>query len=501
MSSRYAAVDLGSNSFHMIIARLEHGELRVIDRVREMVRLAEGVDKKGRLDEDVRERALDCLSRFRQLLESLPDQNVRAVATQSFRKLKHPGKFLQTVESTLGYPVEIIGGREEARLVYQGVAANSSLSQQNRLIVDIGGGSTEFAIGNGNTLLQAESLQYGCVVATANYFSDGRLNKRNFKKAINAVRRDLLDIIRPLEQEGFERSIGTSGTNRALLSIAQALGYTDHVLTAEALKQIYKLMRKFEHINVLDIPGLSERRRPVIAGGLAILMAVFESLPIESMQVSRAALREGLLDNMLDRLSSKDPRVGTIKAFAIRNNIENAQAQRVQRCTEQLLRQVSSVWSLNAVQQQLLLWAAYVHEAGLSIAHSSYQHHTAYMLENSDMPGFSQLDQRFMTTLARYHRRHIGAEWHDGLPERLHQNAAWALALLRLSVIFNRSRETLELDQITLASTTSQSVILDLPAEWIQQHPLTRQDLLSEQKQWSTLGLQLHIPGIDITDD
>ncbi len=494
--ANYAAVDLGSNSFHLLIARLEHGELRVLDRVREMVRLAAGVDRNGRLDPEVSERALSCLSRFQQLLRRVPKENIRAVATQSFRKLRHPGKFIHQVEQALGCDVEIIGGREEARLVYQGVNAHRAPSTEKTLVIDIGGGSTELVIGQEQKILHAESLQYGCVVVTRDFFGNGKLNKRRWLKAITNARADLHETALTFSRTGYRDAVGASGTIRAVLRICQQMQWCEQSITGEALDQLILHMIECGNIDNLKLPGLSQRRQPVIAGGVAILAALFSALDIRELRVSQAALREGLLDDMLGRIRNLDPRQITIDAFALRYQIDVDQAHRVKQTCTQLLDMSSAHWPLNNTQNNLLIWSADIHETGLAIAHSQYQKHSGYLVEASDMPGFSQLEQRFMAVLTRHHRRNIPEEWHDGLPERLHPQAAWCLALLRLAIILHRDRSNqFQHPEIHIADAHTLGLRYD--EQWARKHPLTIHDLHMEQPMWRQLNLQLQLPDED----
>lgn len=493
--STYAAIDLGSNSFHLIIVRLEHDELRVIDRVKDMVRLAGGVDKRGRLNSITRDNALASLGRFRQLLEGIPESNIRVAATQTFRKLRHPGAFLHAAEQALGAPIEIISGREEARLVYAGVYANHRLptatpAVAHRLVIDIGGGSTELALGRGRELLQAESMQYGCVVSSQEYFADGKITAKRWKKAIASVNRDLQENALRFRDTGFSEVIGASGTVRAILAIAIAQGWTDDLITPAVLHKLQHAMTAFGHVDKLDLPGLSARRRPVLAGGVAILAALMQTMQIETMAVSTAALREGLLEDMLGRLRNEDPRDHSIDAFMQRHAVDQRQSQAVASTLQHWLEQIGKDWKITAAQAKLLLFAAHVHEAGLAIAHSQYQLHSAYLLEHSDLPGFSQLEQRYLAVLARWHRRSIGAEWHDGLPERLHGAAARGLVLLRLAVIMQRNRMRQDCSNIELRNG-EQQLQLRLPPDWLAQHPLTAQDLQQEVDSIKKLGFQL----------
>lgn len=490
--SSYAAIDLGSNSFHLLIARLEHDQLRVLDRVKDMVRLVGGVDKRGRLDAQTRANALASLSRFRQLLEGIPEHQIRVAATQSFRKLRHPGQFISAAEQALGAPIEIISGREEARLVYQGVYANHPLSKHKRLVIDIGGGSTELALGRSRKLLVSESMQYGCVVSSQDYFGDGKITSKRWTKAIANVCRDMQENTLRFTETGFREVIGASGTIRAIQAIAMNMGWTEQHINSEVLQRLQQVMTAAGHIDKLDLPGLSARRRPVLAGGVAILAALFQTMHINSMTVSSAALREGLLQDLIGRLHNDDPRDSSIAAFMQRHAVDQRQSQAVASTVSYLLGLVAEPWSISSAQTKLLLFAAQVHEAGLAIANSQYQLHTAYLLQHSDLPGFSQLEQRYLAVLARWHRRSITAEWHDGLPERLHAPAARAVALLRLAVILQRNRMQMNCAQLQLRVLQNELTLM-LPSGWLTEHPLTAQDLQQEQTALGPLGITLQL--------
>ena len=317
-SETYAAVDLGSNSFHMLVARREHGELRVLDRIREMVRLGGGLDRKGNLDSLVRQNALTCLARFGQRLRGIPANNLRAVGTQTFRRLKDAQSFLLEVEDALGCPVDIIAGREEARLVYLGVSQWVAGPRQRQLVMDIGGGSTELVIGEGGEPIEMESMQFGCVSVTNRFFKNGKINARRLKKAQRAVAAELQELQTTYRNLGWQLAIGSSGTFRSAAAMCEANGWCKKGVTTQALRQLKPKALSFSTIADIDINGLSERRKPVFIGGLAIMLACFEALDINEMVVSPFALREGLLQDLLGRLEHRDPRDKAVKALMSR---------------------------------------------------------------------------------------------------------------------------------------------------------------------------------------
>jgi exopolyphosphatase/guanosine-5'-triphosphate,3'-diphosphate pyrophosphatase len=310
-----AALDLGSNSFHMVVARHVLGQLRVVDRLRETVRLAEGLDDDGGLREDVLDRALECLSRFGQRIRNIPSHCVRVVATNTVRQLRDPRVFLQPAEAALGHPIEIISGREEARLVYLGVAHASPPTGKRRLVIDIGGGSTECIIGSGLDALERESLQVGCVASTRRFFADGKLSKKRWKEALTEVTAEFQQFAGVYRQLGWDEALGSSGTNRAIGDICAAMKLTKGAVTADALPQVRDRLLAAGRIDNIDLPSLSAERRPIIAGGILVLEAAFDALGLQRMAVSKAALREGVLYDMLGRGSGADPRDTSVHAL------------------------------------------------------------------------------------------------------------------------------------------------------------------------------------------
>lgn len=326
----YAAVDLGSNSFHMVVARREHGELRVIDRIREMVRIAGGLDAVGRLDRDTHDRAVACLARFGQRLAGIPNAHIRAVGTQTFRRLQSPRPFLVVAETALGCPIDIISGREEARLVWLGARLGAATEEPARVVIDIGGGSTEIVAGREHDPALAESLQYGCVSVTRRAFPDGRITQRAWIRMREEIAEELLAVRADLRAIGWRRAIGTSGTIRALQAICAARdGETPRAITPEDLTDLRDRMLSQGHVDAVELPGLSARRQPVIAGGLVILEACMTGFGIDRLDVSPFALREGVLVDLVGRLEHRDPRETTVIAMAERFGVDRGQAERV----------------------------------------------------------------------------------------------------------------------------------------------------------------------------
>ena len=488
----YAAVDLGSNSFHLLVARREHGELRVIDRIKEMVRLGGGLDGEGNLDQAVQERAYACLARFGQRLRGIPGDNMRAVGTQTFRRMKNANTFLMIAETALGCSIDIIAGREEARLIYLGVSQGVAGSDERRLVIDIGGGSTELVIGEGVAPLEMESLQYGCVSLTRRYFGDGRITRKRFEKAKQTVLADFQELRLRYVRTGWVTAVGSSGTIRAVERICQRMTWLEKGISADALYMLRDCLLEFDTIDAVALPGLSERRHPVLIGGVAILLACFEALDLDSLQVSPYALREGVLHDLLGRLGDHDPRDTTVEAFMQRYSVDREQVRRVQDIAFTAFGKLSDMMFLRPGHRQLLGWAADLHETGLSVAHSQYHQHSGYLVENSDMTGFTRQEQMFLATLVRYHRRQIPGSYTDLLPTRLHEPLRMTLFCLRLACILCRSRDSLTLPEFRLSGSDHRITVV-FAADWAEKHPLTLSDLRQETRALAAIDVTLRI--------
>ncbi|MCE3003653.1 MAG: exopolyphosphatase [Xanthomonadaceae bacterium] len=487
-----AAVDLGSNSFHLVVARFEHGDLRVIDRVRETVRMALGLRPDGTLEPERHRKALSCLARFGQRLREFPPERVRAVATNTVRRLRSPRAFLLTAETALGQPISVVSGREEARLIYLGVAHGLPRSRERRLVVDIGGGSTEFIIGREFEALETESLQMGCVASTLRFFDDGKLTRKRWQKAQTEIEVELQQFAAAYRAVGWKESIGSSGTARALGAVNEALGHGDNVVTRAGLDEIRERLLDAAEIERIRLPGLSEDRRPVIAGGAVILDTVFRALGIERMRVCDTAMREGLLYDMVGRAAHTDPREASIEGLASRYGADRAQAGRVEATALTLFDQVAADWELDDDHRMWLAWCARVHEIGLTIAHSQHHVHGAYLVGQSDLFGFGHQEQQALAFVVRAQRRSIPLDVLNALPGRLAVPAARLAVLLRLSALLHRARAPEPLPPLALKAG-EKSLRLALPRQWLDTHPLTRADLEQERKYLGDLNLKLQV--------
>lgn len=488
-----AAVDLGSNSFHMIVARISDGNFQVVDKLREMVRLGGGLDKDRNLTPEAQERALACLERFGQRVSTLPPGSVRAVGTNTLRQVRRSSDFIKRAEQALGHPIEVIAGREEARLVYLGVAHGFATDNERRLVVDIGGGSTELIIGDGFTPRNRESLNMGCVSASRRHFPDGVISEQAMKQA---ELRGALEI-RPVKSEyrdaGWQLAVGSSGTIRAIRTVIQECGWAEsgEGITDKALKRLRNELIGAGRVDAIDLPGLSSERRPVFAGGVAVLRAVFKALNIGQMQVSDLALREGLIYEMLGRVHHEDVRDNTVRALGQRYDVDTEHAARVEATARMLFAQVAGSWDLIGREySSILAWAARLHEIGLTVAHSQHQRHGAYLITHSDMAGFTRQEQQVLGALIRGHRRKISMELFNSLPDDSVRCALQLCVLLRLAVLLHRGRSaTLRPD--ALIAVNGNQVELVFPEGWLEAQPLPSMELKQEAKYLKKAGFKL----------
>ena len=477
-----AAVDLGSNSFHMIVGELRHGQLTILDRLRETVRLAEGLSDAGDLSDDARHRAIDCLSKFGERLRDMHADNVRAAGTSTIRKAREDSKFMSEAEEALGHPIEVISGIEEARLIYNGVTHSLPLNDGMRLVVDIGGGSTELILGQGAVPGTLESLHLGCVSMTERFFPDGRITRGAFDRARVAARLELRPVKSFFRGVGTVESIGTSGTISSTENVARELGLMEsQYLTLAVVEQLIERVLEYRQISDLSLPGLSERRAQVWPGGLVILAELLAGLRIVGMRISDGALREGLLYDLLGRVQDQDARELSVQAMISRYHVDIAQSSRVSSTAMMLLEQCEAPWQLGApLFAKALSWSAQLHEIGLDISHDGFHRHGAYVAENADMPGFPQAEQRLLAFLIGSQRHQIASRSIESLPGSW-QNSALRLALiLRLAVLLNRNRSDVDLPVIRM-EVSDQVLDLSFAPAWLAENPLTAADLEREQ--------------------
>ena len=489
-----AAVDLGSNSFHMIIARLRDGHFQVLDRLREMVQLRAGLDKDFYLSLEAQERALACLERFGERIRHLPFGDVRVVGTNTLRVAHNSRRFLRQARLALGHPIEIVTGEEEARLIYLGVAHSLAFDQNRRLVMDIGGGSTEFIIGEGFTGLMRESLEMGCVSFSQKYFEKGDTPPEAMQKAILAAARRIRTIQRPYRLAGWTEAIGASGTIRCVANICKEEGWADDgVITGEAIIKLVEKLSDAGSVEKAKLQGLSEERASVIAGGVCVLAAAFDRLGIERMTVSDGALREGLLYDLLGRIQHDDERERTVLALARRYDIDELHADRISVMATQLFEQVAHDWELDYDDLlHRLQWACKLHEVGLAISHNQFHKHSAYLVGHSDLPGFSREEQQVLSVMVRGQRRSFPKKYIKDLPDDLQLSTQRLTVLLRLAMVFNRGRSE-KADTYIKLKVSGKKLILTLPDGWLKEHPLTEADLVHEAEHLKKIDLRLQV--------
>jgi exopolyphosphatase / guanosine-5'-triphosphate,3'-diphosphate pyrophosphatase len=492
---QFAAVDLGSNSFHMIVSRYAGGSLQLMDRLRDPVRLAQGLTEDGTLAGSARERAMACLAQFGQRLRGLKSERVRTVATNTVRQLKNPRAFLQQAEAALGFPIEIISGREEGRLTYLGVASAFPERKKRRLLVDIGGGSTELILGQGFEVFESESIQMGCVGTTKRYFADGKVSRKYWKDVQQSLALEFAPFRSNYVERGWKSVLGSSGTLKATANILQALGGPELEISRDGLNEIIDRVLHAGELQKIKLPDLSDDRRLVYLGGLAAIDACFRELEIQHMQVSLNALREGLLLDMLGRISHTDPRAESVRALAKRHSVDFAHAKRVKQIALSLFTQVKDAWQLDDDAREALAFASILHEIGLSISHSQHHQHGAYIVANTDLAGFTREEQQSLAAILRCHRRSVPEKAFDALPERARERSRKLSVLLRLAGVLQRARQAEAIPRLKITAAGGQ-IKLRFAHDWLEQHPLTRADLRQEKPALEALGVKLVVASL-----
>lgn len=487
-----AAVDLGSNSFHMSVARIVAGLPHVVDRLRSQVALAAGLDAQHRLSAEACERALACIERFGQRLRDLPPENVRAVGTSAMRQARNLEPFLARAQELLGHEIEIISGHEEARLIYLGVAHDLADDEGRRLVIDIGGGSTECIVGEEFETIRTDSLHIGCIQTSLTHFPGGRVTAKGFERAEVAARLEIRPVERLYRALGWENCVGSSGTILAIDTILRENDWARGGIHLKGLRKLKKALVAAGDIQGLELRGLQAERKAVLPGGLAILISFFTALEIDVMKTSTSALRDGLLYDLLGRIRHEDVRDRTIRNLAERYHVDREQASRVSRTAAQLFDEVAEPWRLLAADRQLLRWAAELHEIGLSIAFSGQHAHGAYIIEHTDMPGFSRDDQRQLAALVLSHRRKLARERIAPLVPHELERVLLCAVLLRVAVVLNRSRSPGRVP-IEEARAERGRLALRFAGGWLDHNPLTREDLLQERQRLTAVGIELEV--------
>jgi exopolyphosphatase / guanosine-5'-triphosphate,3'-diphosphate pyrophosphatase len=486
-----AAIDLGSNSFHVLLGRFVEGQPMVLDELKEMVQLGAGLDRDRHLSEAAQQRAIECLQRFGERVRSLPGENVRAVGTNTLRVARNVDAFLERAQQALGHGIEVISGIEEARLIYSGVVQDRASSDERLLVVDIGGGSTELIIGERAVHLDLESLYMGSSAMMQLHFEDGKITLKRFRRAEVTALQELERIQGRFRRLGWSVAVGSSGTIRTVHRVLRENGWTKGAITRDALKKLRDVVLEAGSVERLSIKGLSRSRASTLPGGLAVLSAIMDALDVNAMEVSNKALREGVLNDLMGRVLEQDVRGTTVNAMMDRYRVDKLQAQRVEDTVSRLLAQVIETWSLPPVRsQELCAWAARLHEIGLDVAHSHYHKHGGYLLANGDMPGFSRHEQRLLSMLVRAHRRKFPTSlWRDvSGNDRLVEYLA---VLLRLAAVLHKGRT--EIGPVSVVGGR-RSIELRFAPGWLEAHPLTHADLAEEAALLRAGGFELKLP-------
>ncbi|MEI2418450.1 exopolyphosphatase [Orrella sp. JC864] len=492
MEHLLAAVDLGSNSFRLSIGRVVQqdggAQIYQIDRLKETVRLAAGLDASKRLSDEAIDRAIAVLERFGERLRSFHPNRVRAVATNTFRVARNTPEFLPRASQALGFPIEVIAGREEARLIFSGVAHSLPPSPAKRLVVDIGGGSTEVIIGKGFEPVLMSSLYMGCVSYSRQFFPGGNVDAHSMRTAELAARREIEVIAKEYGKMGWKEAFGSSGTAKALYAILTEGGLSTKGITRAGMDKLKDKIIRAGRVIPSELPGIKLERADVLPGGLAIMSAVFDELGISHMNTGDGALRLGVLYDLLGRDDHHDKRDESVRQFMKRYHVDAAQAARVRSTALTLFDKLMPEGERREELRHALGWAADLHEIGLSIAHNTYHKHTAYVLENADMPGFSRDDQSLLALLTLGHQGKLGK-----IQPMVKDRTQWlAILCLRLAVLLLRRRE--DLPELPLSvSVRGDSIVVRVDPGWRVGHPLTDFTLQNEEAEWRKIGYSFEL--------
>lgn len=492
-----AAIDLGSNSFHMVLAKTDEREIRLLDRIGEKVQLAAGLNDELCLEEDAMERGLDCLRRFAQLIAELPKGAVRIVGTSTLRIAHNRQTFINRAKEILGHDIDVISGREEARLIYLGISHTLPITQDKRLAVDIGGGSTEFIIGQHFESKYRGSLQMGCVSFTQRFFKNGNISASRYKQAYTAARLELMEVEQTIKRTGWQESVGASGTIRSIAQACFEAGFGQGEINREGLVWLKQKLLKLKQVEQINFQGIKPERQSIFPAGLALVEAIFDALQLEQMQPADGALREGVLYDLLGRHKQEDVRERSITALMERSHVDMEQAARVEAKALEVLEEVAKPWQLTEEwHAEMLSWAARVHEVGLDIAHYHYHKHGAYLVEHSDLAGFSRQDQQCLALLVRGHRRNIPQDQFNSIAGD--SKALLRLCvILRLAILLHRMRGIQDPPDLRLVTKNDCTLKILFPADWLDENPLTAADFKKEAEWLERISFKLSLGSYD----
>lgn len=491
-----AAIDLGSNSFHMIVARIVNGSIQILSRLKQKVQLAEGLDEQGVLNQAAITRGVNCLVLFAERLQGFSPENVHVVGTYTLRRAVNNAEFLRQAAEVFPYTINIISGQTEARMIYFGVS-HTQPEQGRKFVVDIGGGSTEMIIGDGFLPIIAESRHMGCVSFAKRFFPQGDISVENFERAYQSAMNKIEDLAFEYKQLGWKSALGSSGTIKTVQQVIMSNIAKDGLITYERLLNLKAQTLLVKRMNELNLAGLIEERADVFVPGLAILMAIFDTYGIETMRYSDGALREGVMYSVEKNFQVRNIRQRTANSLAEQFDLDEVQAQRVHQSAVRLFEKYSA-WQNSALineMRDILLWASQLHEVGIAINHRNLQKHSAYILQNSELPGFDHEQQRLLSTIVRHHIQSFKLA---DIPVFVRYNTQDVLALIRLfrlAVIFNKPRQaTVHTDQFSLKidrTLNNWQLLFDAP--FLKYNPLIENELRLESKVLGELGLGLVI--------
>ncbi|MBU3006210.1 Ppx/GppA phosphatase family protein [Paraglaciecola arctica] len=482
----YAAVDLGSNSFHMVIVRVVAGSVHIIGKVKQKVRLAAGLDENMMLDQQSLDRGWSCLETFAERLQDIPLSNIKIVGTATLRLAANADVFIKKAEKILKHKLDVIDGEEEARQIYLGVAYTSA-NQGNSLVIDIGGASTEVIVGNDMNPIHLISLNMGCVTFKEHFFTDGKISKQNFEQAIQAAKSLLEPVKNDFISFDWQQCLGASGTPQAITEILVTQGISDSI-RLDYLHNLKQQCIDCESIDLLQIEGLIESRRAIFPSGLAILIALFEQLNIQEMQISGGALREGLIYGMLDNMQQNDRRLQTLEQCIERFHMDPQHANRVKSIALGLFKQIQNQIELGKVDSEaMLMAAAMLHEIGLHIEYKLHHQHGAYILKHLPMVGYTQQQRAGIKTLVESHRQEIKLGLFDFFHPEVRQALLVLVRILRLSCLLSIRRKDNLVADFTI-TVSDEKWVLTFPEGWLKSHPLIDAELANEKWQQHKVG-------------
>lgn len=488
---QFAALDLGSNSFHLAVAEFDGHTLRVISRLKEKVQLAAGLDKEGLLSAEAIERGLNCLKLFSDRIQDIAPEYVAIVGTYTLRKAQNAADFIKQAESILNHPIDILPGREEARLIYDGVSHNHP-DLKRALVIDIGGGSTEVILGENFTSEILDSLEVGCVT-TKKCFPNNQITEANFNKAIINASIAISEVKKFYRSESWDHCLGSSGSIESIYNVLESLGLTQGIITLEHLKLLKQKLIEIGDFEKVDFSVLTESRKSTFACGVAILYAIFETLAIDKMHVANASLREGLLLELVEELKGNDIRHQTAQSLMNRFNVDQEHAKQVQQSAQCIFDQVADLWGVyDPIYKNYLDWACQLHEIGLSISFSKLRMHSAYIVRYGDMPGFSQQTKDSLAAIIANQKKKLHI---DELDNKYDPKEALlsVVQILRLAIIFNVKRDSHNIQDLEFIAGDNHQLLIRIPKSWADEQQLIIAELQRESAYWDYHKIQLAI--------